>query len=252
MDPINKAVRQFFADIEAYWLAHPGHVLPIIATDDQRAFVAQALSLREMEPDNERAYFVFHERFTSASSYFYGLAKAITEQYELLRTALAQDGVELPPFAGAPSTMPSGPVEYAARVMERAAQLFGDRLDGIVVALVPEHIASPKAWREAGRALAARRWSRRARVAVLSPPGGPLDDVGGEGVRFQLDADELIDHCADALGMPRSRRRRRHGLVVALAQIEPSIEHPRGVADQLLERFRSARRDAPASGESGS
>jgi hypothetical protein len=252
MDVINTAVRQFFADIGAFWLAHPGRVLPIIATDEQRALAAQALCLREIAPDNRRAYFVFHERFTTSSSYFYGLAEAIAEQYERLRVALANDGVELPPFAGEPSTLPSGAVEYAAHAMERAAQLLEDRLDGIVVALVPEHIALPKAWREGGRALAARRWSPRVRLAVLAPLGGSLDEIGGEGVRFQFDADEVLDYCAEALDVPRSRRRRRDDLVVALAQIERTTERLHDVEDPLLERLPVTRPDAPMGEEPGS
>lgn len=63
MDPINTAVRQSFTDIDAFWLAHPGRVL---------------------------RHFAFHEHFTTASSYFYGLAGAIAEQYERIRTWSAE------------------------------------------------------------------------------------------------------------------------------------------------------------------
>jgi tetratricopeptide (TPR) repeat protein len=195
MDPITRALFQFGADAEAFWRARPGHLLPLIAEEDQRALVVQALRLRENAADNRRPFVVFEEPFTAAATYFPKLAAQIAEHYESVRKGIAEDGVELPPFAaGAGARTTSSDLELAALAADRAAGLLGERFAGIVIALVPEHVTAAAAWRESVRVLAATRWSPRVCFAVLAPPAGPLAEVlGSEGARLAIDAGELLD-----------------------------------------------------------
>ena len=193
MDPITRAMRRLTAGVDAFWRSHPSRVLPLTAAEEHRAHVAQAIRLGENAQDNRRLFIVFEGCFTDADTYFFKLVDEITEHYELFRVGLAEDGVQVPPFVRQNETIPSGALARAALAMERAAWLLGDRFDGIVVALVPEHIVDPTAWLDSARALAAIRWTPRVRVAVLVPPGVALEGIAGnEGVRFQLDQGELI------------------------------------------------------------
>lgn len=133
MDPITRAMRLFFDDAEAFWHAHPGRLLVIIAAEGQRALVAQALWPRELAPDGRRPIVVFDEPLTATGTYSHGFADAITEQHALIRAALAEDGAELPPFAGEHGTRPSGAVECAVLAIKRA-RLLADPRGGFVVA----------------------------------------------------------------------------------------------------------------------
>jgi hypothetical protein len=198
MDPITRAMRQLGADAEAFWREHPGRLLPLIAAEDERQHVVQALRLRENAADNRRPFVVYEAPFVATATYFPQLAKQIAEDYELLRTGLAEEGVELPPFASDEGTVPSGTIKRAALAMDRAARLLGERFEGLVVALVPEHVADVAAWRDGISLLAATRWAPRSRIAVLAPPGGALAGVlGDEGARFQVDSDALLTFLKD-------------------------------------------------------
>jgi tetratricopeptide (TPR) repeat protein len=82
--------------------------------------------------------------------------------------------------------------------MDRGARLLGERFEGLVIALVPEHVADVAAWRESISVLVATRWALRLRIAVLAPPGGALADVlVDEGARFQVDSDTLLAFLKD-------------------------------------------------------
>lgn len=193
MDPITRAMARFASDAEAFWRAHPGRLLPLVAGDDDRAWVLQALRLREAAPDNRRPFVIHEPPFEATSTYFAALAEHIAEHYERVREGVVEEGVELPPFASDEGTVPSGALKRAAIAADRAARLLGEGFDGIVIALVPERVADVAAWRESVLVLASARWSPRVRIAVLAPPGGALAGVvGSEGARMEIHAGDLL------------------------------------------------------------
>ena len=194
MDPITHAMQQFGDDAEAFWHANPHRVLPLLAHEDQREDVVQALRLCESRPENRRPFVVFRAPFEATSAYFSALAEQIAGDYERVRVGAAEEGVELPTFAsGDDGTVPSGALKRAALAMNKAARLLADPFTGIVVALVPDHVADVEGWRESVRLLAGTRWPRRMRVAVFAPLGGALSDVLEDGgVFFDLDPGELL------------------------------------------------------------
>lgn len=183
MDPITRAMRRLAEDGGAFWRAYPGKLLPLIAEDDERSLVIQALRLWEHAPENRRPFVICEAPFTTANDYFAKLANQIATDYEAVREGAAEEGVELEPF----------PSPADALAAYHAARLLGDRFDGLVVALVPAHVADADAWRDSVRALAGTWWPERLRWAVFSPPTGPLAEVlGEEGARLQLDAGEEL------------------------------------------------------------
>jgi hypothetical protein len=224
MDPIKRAILEFTASAEAFWRTRPGRLLPLIAAEDDRQLVVQALRLREHAADNRRPLVVYEAPFVSAETYFPGLADALARHYELVRQGAAEEGVELPPFAGDDGTVPSGVLKRAAIAMNRAAHLLGEGFDGIVIALVPEHIAGPEAWRDSIAVLAATRWLERVRVAALAPPGGPLSAVlGSEGARLNVDSGEV-------LGFVRQLAAQESAGPVAALDVPPAAPAPAAAA----------------------
>jgi len=188
MDPITRAMSQLASDAEAFWRAHPSQLLPLLAAEDQREDVVQALRLYEARPENRRPFVVFRAPFEEATAYFSGLAEQIGADHERVREGAAKEGVSLPSFAGDYATAPSSALTSAALAMEQAARLLGSRFDGLVIALVPHHVTDEAGWRESVRALAATRRAARVRLAILAPPHGPLAAIlGNEGARFHVD-----------------------------------------------------------------
>ncbi|AGP41964.1 hypothetical protein [Sorangium cellulosum] len=197
MDPITRASKAFLAEAEAFWRSGRGPLLPVVASPSERVEVAKTLRIQELAPENRRPLFLHEEPFLDPRAYFEGLARAISEGYELIRRGAEEEGVWLPIFA--PDGRRAGeqavlPLERAVLALERAATLLGERLDGVLLALLPGRVECGSGWRDSIAALQRTRFSKRVRIAVWSPPGGPLSGVLGEdGARFHVDADELVD-----------------------------------------------------------
>jgi hypothetical protein len=194
MDPISRAMQKVGDDAEEFWRANPYALLPLVASEDQREEVVQALRLYEARPENRCPFVVFGAPFEVASAYFFALADQIAEDFERVRAGAAEEGVELPAFTSTDDgTVPSGTLKRAVLAMHKASHLLGQRFDGIVIALVPHHIVDQAGWREAVRLLARTRWSRCVRVAVFAPLGGPLGDVlDDSGVLFDLAPNDVV------------------------------------------------------------
>ena len=170
MDPITQAMRLFAADAEEFWQDSPHALLPLVAYEDQREDVAEALRVYQARPENRRPVILFRAPFEAASAYFSALAEQIAADYERVRKGVAEEGVELPAFAvGDDGTVPSGAIKRAALAMHRAAHQLGERFAGVIVALLPEHVVDVSGWRESIRLLAATRWTPRVRIAVFAP-----------------------------------------------------------------------------------
>lgn len=192
MDPITRAAVRFQAEAEALWRATPRRALRIVAEPSERGEVIKALRLAELAPDNRRPFFLFEAPFLEPEGYFNGLAAAIEEDYERVREGAAEEGVVLPAF-GAVSGVGSG-IQRAARSVERAAALLRGRLEGVMVALLPERVARAARFREAVEAWVRAPFSEGVRLAVLDSPGGSLEAIlGREGARFAVDQGELFD-----------------------------------------------------------
>ena len=190
MDPVMRAARVFLADADALWRERPERVLPLIAEASERGEMAKALRLAELAPENRTPLFLYEAPFAEAEPYFDGLTEAIERDYEAVRKGVANEGVELPPFAM--NAIALGPLERAALAMERAAALLGERFDGATFALVPERVENGPAWRDSVRALDPMARSQRVRLAVHAPPGERFDGALAEdGARFHIDQEEL-------------------------------------------------------------
>lgn len=217
MDPITRATQGFAADVAAFWRAHPGRLLPLIAEEEDRALVVQALRLRETSPDNRRPIVVHEEPFATADVYFARLAEHVAEHYEAVREGVAAEGVAL----GAFEETSGPPMDRAAMAIERAAHLLGEGFDGLVVALIPAHLEDVPAWREGVRSLGEAPWSPRVRIAVLSPPVGPLVDVlGDEGARLDVNTGAALAFVAGAEGGGDPSTKLRSMLLAAAAKSE--------------------------------
>ena len=201
MDPITRAARAFLAEADAFFREGKGPLLPMIAAPAARTDLVKSLRLGELAPENRRPLFLYEAPFTTARAFGEGLAAAIFADYEAVREGAAEEGVTLPPF---PAVPPAGaalsddqapPLARAVWAMEQAAALLGERLDGVLVAIVPDGVKDPPAYREAIAVLARTRFPPRVRLAVHHPPDGPLGGVlGNEGAHFHVDPGKLADH----------------------------------------------------------
>jgi tetratricopeptide (TPR) repeat protein len=163
-------------------------MIRLIAEPVDRGHLAKALRLAEHDPACRRPLALYTTPFTAPDGYFAGLAALLRDQYEAVRKGVAEEGVSLPPFGELRAAEPLG---RAAQAIERAAAGFGERLDGVLVALVPAAVRDPARWTEAVRALARAPWSARVRLAAYDPPGGPLGAVLGAGARFSVNRADL-------------------------------------------------------------
>ncbi|WP_437841687.1 hypothetical protein [Sorangium sp. So ce1153] len=157
----------------------------------------KSLRVWEMERENRRPFFLYEEPFIDKAGYFEGLCKRLGDDYELLRKQAAQDGVELSPFTPQDPQRVAGmpPLERAVVHVERAGALLGERLDGVLLGLLPRQVRDAAAWRQSVAALARAPWSTRVLLSFFDPPGGPLESVlGAEGARFSVNRDELFDY----------------------------------------------------------
>ncbi len=194
MDPITRASKAFLTEMEAFWRANDRRVLPMIAGASERSDLAKTLKLHELDPKNRRPLFLYEAPFVGTNAYFHGLADMIEEGVNLIIQGAAEEGVTLGPFL-APVTSKDKALERAVLCMDRAASVLGAKLDGITVALVPAQIEDAKGLRESVAALRQTRLPAGVRLAVWSPPKGPLEEVlGAEGARFTVDQDALVDY----------------------------------------------------------
>lgn len=194
MDPITVATHAFLRQLERSWKIYPGRVARLIAHMRDRPHVIKALRLAEYDPANRRPLFLYEAAFTSDGLYFDGLCDRMLADYALLQKGAAEEGVALPSLAAPARAAELTPDARAAVVMAAVADRLAARLDGAVVALVPEAVIEPSAWCKAIERLAQRARPAGLRVAVLDPEDGPLSEVlGKEGARFAFDIDELFD-----------------------------------------------------------
>jgi hypothetical protein len=193
MDPITRAMWELIGQADAFWRANPNRLLPLVAHEDQREDMVQALRLYEARPENRRLVMVFGAPFTTASAYFPQLTAHIARHYEIVRKGAAEQGVELAPLGSEEGTVPSGTMKRAVLAIDTAARQLGERFDGIVVALIPDHVADEPGWRESVRVLAATRWAPRVRLAVFAPSGGPLSEViDAEGAHLRINPSAML------------------------------------------------------------
>lgn len=219
MDPITRAMRQLAEDGEAFRRAYPERALPLIAREDERSYLVQALRLWENRPENRRPFVVCEMPFAGPDEYLTKVAEQIAQDYEAVRKGVAEEGVALEEY-GAPA-----PLALAA---QRAADLLGDRFDGLLIALVPAHVSDAEEWHET-----VSRLSSSARVcwAVFSPGAE-------EGARFALDADALsafLKQTAPAGSL--------HALLLDAAEAQGAGHH-----DKAARLYREARAVCQAEG----
>jgi len=189
MDPITHAAHRFAEDAESCWHDSPLTLLPLVAHEDQREDVVEALRVYDTLLGHRRLFVVYRAPFKNATTYFSGLAVQVAGDYERVRAGVVAEGVDLPAFVvGDDGTVPSGALKRAALTMHQAARLLGERFMGIVVALVPEQVEDASGWRESVRILASTRWSLRVRIAVFAPLGGFLfEALRHRGARFDVE-----------------------------------------------------------------
>jgi hypothetical protein len=206
--------------------------------------VAQALRLDERSPENRRPLIVASAPFACATAYFPALASEVAGAYELVRKGVAEDGIELPPIGLDEDTQPSGTLAQAVLAMGKAARLLGEGFDGIVVALVPDHVADAGEWRESIRVLAATRLPPRVRLAVLVAPYGPLGSVAGvEGVHFRCDASTVL-----AFLKERSPEALEHGATLPALLLSAAEAMAAGRPAEAAAHYREARTVCQADG----
>jgi tetratricopeptide (TPR) repeat protein len=253
VDPITRASRVFLEEAAAFWRAGRGPILPMVAGASARPDLVKTLRLAELAKENRRPLFLYEEPFTTAYAYGNGLAGAIAADYEAVRAGAEDESVALPLFT-APGVEPPGADAPRARMawaIERAAALLAERLDGVLVALVPTRVEDAHAYRELIAALAETRFSPRVRLAVFHPPGGPLEGVlGGDGARFHVDPDELAEHLkqlgsgAGSAGPPAApppipTEDQRRAFEAATGRRLPSPETARSLRALLLDAARA-------------
>ncbi|MCC6554435.1 MAG: hypothetical protein IT372_15765 [Polyangiaceae bacterium] len=202
MDPVTRAARAFVAEVDLFLRRYPGRVMPLAAEHSTRAEMTKALRLAELAPANRRPLFLYEARFGDARRYFDGFVDAASEQYEAIRSGVAEEQVLLPALSLSGLGGSAAPRALAAS--ERIAELLGERFDGILVAFVPDAVAHGQAWRAAITELGIIQRSPQVRIAVHSPPGGPLTRVLEDGgPRFEIDRPALFAYLK-ALGATKS------------------------------------------------
>lgn len=169
-------------------------MLRLIVDDADRGELVKALRLAEASHENRRPLVLYEAPFAETDSYFNGLCNRIAEDYESLRKGAAEEGVVLAPFGRSENVGAEhiDPIGRAVLHAERFAALLGERLDGVLVVLIPAWVEGAARWRECIETFAEAPFSQRVRVAVVDRPGGALEPVlGVGGARLAIDRTAL-------------------------------------------------------------
>lgn len=195
MDPITRAHQSFMREAKALFGAGKKNIVRFVTEHEHRGDMVKSLRIWEVERDNRRPFFLYEEPFRSVDSYFDGLTKQLIEDYGRIREGAAKEDVVLPAFAlqDAAGVATLEPLGRAVVHVERVAALLGERLEGILIGLLPKQIHDSTAWQRSIEAWTKVPWSSRIRVGLFDPPHGPLENIAGEvGARFVVNRDELF------------------------------------------------------------
>lgn len=195
MDPITRAHQNFLREAKALFGAGKKAFVRFVCDHENRGDMLKSLRIWEAERENRRPFFLYEEPFRSVDDFFDGLSKQVAEDYARIREGAEKEGVALPAFTlHDPARVATlEPIGRAVVHVERAAALLGERLEGVLLGLLPKQIHDDAAWQQSIEALSKVPWSSRVRLGVLDGPSGPLEGSLGEvGARFEVDRDELF------------------------------------------------------------
>lgn len=197
MDPITRAHQTFVREAKALFGAAKKTIVRFVTDHEHRGEMVKSLRIWELERDNRRPFFLYEEPFKSADTYFDGLTKQLIEDYGRIREGAAKEGVNLPAFTLLDSARVAtlDPLGRAVVHVERTAALLGERLDGLLLGLLPKQIHDNALWQGSVEALAKVPWSTRVRIGLFDTKQGALEEFVGEvGARFDVDQDELLNY----------------------------------------------------------
>jgi hypothetical protein len=195
MDPITRAHQTFVREAKALFGAGKKNSVRFVTEHEHRGDMVKSLRIWEVERDNRRPFFLYEEPFRGVDTYFDGLSRQLTEDYGRIRDGAAKEGVQLPAFTlHDPAQVATlEPLGRAVVHVERIAVLLGERLEGLLLGLLPKQIHDSAAWQRSVEAWAKVPWSARVRLGLFDTPHGPLEAFIGEiGARFSVDRDELF------------------------------------------------------------
>ena len=195
MDPITRAHQTFVREAKALFGAGKKNIVRFVTEHEHRGDMMKSLRIWEVERDNRRPFFLYEEPFRSVDTYFDGLSKQLIEDYGRIRDGAAKEGVQLPAFTlqDAARVATLEPLGRSVVHVERIAVLLGERLEGILIALLPKQIHDSATWQRCMEAWVKVPWSARVRIGLFDVPHGVLENIAGEvGARFVVDRDELF------------------------------------------------------------
>jgi tetratricopeptide (TPR) repeat protein len=155
----------------------------------------------ELAPECRRPLFLYEAPFAEPESYYRELAAVITQDYELIRLGVAEEGVPLAPL-DLSMDAELEPLAMAARAMAQAGELLGEHLEGALFALAPSRLTDVAGWQGSVAMLAEAPRSARVRVAVFDPEGGPLEELLGEHRAHLVIDGSALDAFLAQLGAP--------------------------------------------------
>ena len=200
MDPITAAAKRFVTQIEGFWHHPPTapnapgpRVLRMVAAPTERSSVLKALRWLEWSPENRRPLVLFEDAFNDEPCWLRALVAKVADDCDAVRAGLTGNGITqtmTPPPKPAAAALDA---VMAIRYLEATARsLINEVLDGIFVAVVPEHVTDSKAYRAAVARIAVLPFDTDLRIAVLDIPGADLGVLLPGEARFELDRDALL------------------------------------------------------------
>ena len=202
MDPITAAAKRFVTQIEGFWNPPPTdpnapgpRILRMVAAPTERSSGLKALRWLEWSPENRRPLVLFEDAFEDEPRWLRALVAKVADDCEAVRAGLTGNGITqmMTPPPPKPAAAAALDAVMAVRYLEAIARsLVNEVLDGLFVAVVPEHVTDPKAYRTAMARIAALPIDTDLRIAVLDIPGADLGALLPGEARFELDRDALL------------------------------------------------------------
>jgi hypothetical protein len=222
MDPLTLAAKRFLAQLESAWNPPPTialtpgpRIVRMVADPSARGDLVKSLRWLEWSPDNRRPLVLFEDVFEEKPRWLRALVAKTAADCAAVQEGLTADGFLVTPLPARPAeTTIAAPA--ARRYLDAVAEhVAGRALDGLVIALVPTHVADPKAYRGLVARITSSPIGAALRLAVVDVPGADLGALLPSEARFEVDRDELFTFLKQ-MGPKRSKGQAAEPLRVLL------------------------------------
>ncbi len=226
MDPITAAVTRFQDDFREFREDPRARILRVIVAQKNIGTLVKALRGEEWQPENQSPFLVFETAYQKEPAPFAGMSHVVREHYSIMKTAMEEQGTNLPDLmidAGTPVDDLTG---FAVHV-RRFAECTGEKLDPPMVCWLPTLVEDYKEWTNAVVRFMSLPFDKGLRFVIgdqdgnhLAAPLGSLGDAVTT-IRFDIDEAGLGDYFKQMMAPPSAGRARGTLPGAAAPDVEP-------------------------------